>query len=239
MRGINRQDIFYDDDDYQHLLETIGRVKTERFAVYGYCLMSNHVHLLLHEKSEEISKIMQSIGTSYARWYNQKYQRTGHLFQGRYGSECVDNDGYLLTAIRYIHKNPVKAGITSKPEDYRWSSIRAYYSSHEYPTGLTDTGFILEIFAKDRAEAIYRFREHMQVEMHGACLEDEIRKRKTDGEIKAEIEAILNGNQVTILQSIEKQNRDEILREIKAIQGATQRQIARVTGLNQNIIFKA
>jgi phosphoribosylpyrophosphate synthetase len=79
----------------------------------------------------------------------------------------------------------------------------------------------------------------MQVEMHGACLEDEIRKRKTDGEIKAEIEAILNGNQVTILQSIEKQNRDEILREIKAIQGATQRQIARVTGLNQNIIFKA
>ena len=62
---------------------------------------------------------MKRIGTSYAWWYNRKYQRTGHVFQGRYGSECVEDDEYLLTVIRYIHKNPVKAGMISEPEDYR------------------------------------------------------------------------------------------------------------------------
>jgi putative transposase len=139
MRGINRQDIFYDEDDYQRFMGTLERLKTDKFEVYGYCLMSNHIHLLIHEKSEEIPQIMKRIGTSYAWWYNRKYQRTGHVFQGRYGSECVEDDEYLLTVIRYIHKNPVKAGMISEPEDYRWSSIQACYSEHEYPSKLTDT----------------------------------------------------------------------------------------------------
>jgi REP element-mobilizing transposase RayT len=99
MRGINRQDIFYDEDDYQRFMGTLERLKTDKFEVYGYCLMSNHVHLLIHEKSEEIPQIMKRIGTSYAWWYNRKYQRTGHVFQGRYGSECVEDDEYLLTVI--------------------------------------------------------------------------------------------------------------------------------------------
>ena len=142
MRGINRQDIFYDQGDYQRFLGTLGRVRTDKFEVYGYCLMSNHVHLLIREKSEEIPQIMKRIGTSYVWWYNRKYQRTGHVFQGRYGSECVEDDEYLLTVIRYIHQNPVKAGMISEPEDYRWSSIQAYYSEHEDPTGLTDTSFM-------------------------------------------------------------------------------------------------
>jgi hypothetical protein len=182
---------------------------------------------------------MKRIGTSYAWWYNRKYQRTGHVFQGRYGSECVEDDEYLLTVIRYIHKNPVKAGMISEPEDYRWSSIQAYYSEHEDPTGLTDTSFILGIFAEEQTEAIRRFQEHMKMEIHETCLDDEIKPGKTDDEVKAEIEAMLNGKPVTTLQLMEKQKRDEILRRSKVIEGATQRQIARVTGLNQNIVFKA
>jgi putative transposase len=81
MRGINRQDIFYDEDDYQRFMGTLERLKTDKFEVYGYCLMSNHVHLLIREKSEEIPQIMKRIGTSYAWWYNRKYQRTGQVFQ--------------------------------------------------------------------------------------------------------------------------------------------------------------
>jgi len=239
MRGINRQDIFYDEDDYQRFMGTLERLKTDKFEVYGYCLMSNHVHLLIHEKSEEIPQIMKRIGTSYAWWYNRKYQRTGHVFQGRYGSECVEDDKYLLTVIRYIHKNPVKAGMISEPEDYRWSSIQAYYGEHEDPTGLTDTSFILGIFAKERTGAIRRFQEYMKMEIHETCMDDEIKPRKTDGEVKAEIEAMLNGKPVTTLQLMEKQKRNEILRRSKVIEGVTQRQIARVTGLNQNIVFKA
>ncbi|MDF9408837.1 MAG: Transposase IS200 like protein [Pelotomaculum sp. PtaB.Bin013] len=239
MRGINRQDIFCDEDDYQRFLITIERVKTDKFEVYGYCLMSNHVHLLIHEKSEEIPQIMKRIGTSYAWWYNLKYQRTGHVFQGRYASECVEDDGYLLTVIRYIHNNPVKAGMVRKPEDYCWSSIQAYYGRHENPICLTDVGFILGIFAEERAEAIRRFREHMKIEAQETCLDDKIKQRKTDSEVKAEIESMLNGESVMILRTIEKRKRNEILRRIKVVEGATQRQIARVTGLNQSIVFKA
>ena len=180
---------------------------------------------------------MKRIGTSYAWWHNRKYQRTGHVFQGRYGSECVEDDKYLLTVIRYIHKNPVKAGMISEPEDYRWSSIQAYYDEHEEPTGLTDTSFILVIFAEEQTEAIRRFREHMKMEIHETCLDDEIKPGKTDGEVKAEIEAMLNGKPVTTLQLMEKQKRNEILRRSRVIEGATRRQIARVSGLNQNIVF--
>ena len=80
--------------------------------------MTNHVHLLIHEKEEPVAKTMQRIATRYAWWYNQKYERSGHVFQGRYGSECVEDDEYLLTVIRYIHNNPVKAGIVTQPEDF-------------------------------------------------------------------------------------------------------------------------
>lgn len=239
MIGVNRQDIFYDEDDYQYFIEIVERVKTDRFNMYGYCLMSNHIHLLLHEKNEEIHQIMKRIASSYAWWYNRKYYRTGHVFQGRYRSECVEDDGYLLTVIRYIHKNPVKAGVVSEPEDYRWSSIHEYYEGPAYPVESIDTGFILGIFAADRTVAIERFREHMKVDILEKCLDDEIKLRKTDCELKTEIEAMLNGIPLMTLQNMEKKKRDEILRKIKAIAGATQRQIARVTGLNQNIIFKA
>ncbi len=240
MRGIDRQNIFYNDVDYQHFIDTLGKVKTEdRFELYGYCLMSNHVHLLIYEKSEEIPQIMKRIVTSYAWWFNMKYERSGHVFQGRYGSECVEDDRYLLTVIRYIHQNPVKAGMVDTAEDYRWSSIRAYYSGREYQSSLTDIDFILEIFAPDKTEAISRFREHMNMEVQDSCLEIEVKLRKTDEQLKADIEALLNGMPITSLHGFDKKKRDEVIRQIKLIDGATQRQIARVIGLNQNIVFKA
>ena len=182
---------------------------------------------------------MKRIGSSYAWWYNRKYQRTGHVFQGRYGSECVEDDGYLLTVIKYIHKNPVQARMVSEPEDYHWSSIKAYYGKTEYLPGLTDIGFILGILANEHTEAVKRFREHMKIEIQDICLDDVIKKGKPDEEVMAEIEAILGGRPATTLQTMGKQERNDILRQSKRIKGATQRQIARVTGLNQNIVFKA
>lgn len=240
MRGTNRQDIFYEEEDYWRFLRAIARTKPDNnYDLYGFCLMTNHVHLLIHEKEEPVAKTMQRIATRYAWWYNQKYERSGHVFQGRYGSECVEDDEYLLTVIRYIHNNPVKAGIVTQPEDYRWSSINAYYGRHQYPAGLTDTGFILGIVAPESANAIRRFREFMNMENQDTCLEDEIKLRKTDDELKAEIEEILKGDPVTALHSMKKRERNELLRQIKAIEGATQRQIARITGLNQSMVFKA
>jgi len=240
LRGINRQDIFYDDDDYQHFLETINQMKSEnQFAVYGYCLMTNHIHLLIREITDSISRIMSRIGTSYAWWYNKKYGRSGHVFQGRYGSECVENDGYLLAVIRYIHNNPVKVGMIQKPEEYRWSSIHAYYGISEYPNGLSEPTFVLSVLNQDGEKARQSFEEFMKQENEDKCLEDEVKDRKTDNEVKIEIEELMNGEPVGKLQGMERANRNEILRKIKVGGGVSLRQISRVTGLSVDIIFNA
>ena len=240
LRGINRQDIFYDDNDFQQFLETVGQKKTDgQYTLYAYCLMSNHVHLLIREHTDNISRIMSRIGSSYAWWYNRKYDRSGHVFQGRYGSECVEDNSYLLTVMRYIHNNPVKAGMVREPEEYKWSSILTYYNGREYPVKLTETDYILGIIHPERSKAIEGLRKFMRQENNDKCLDDEIKNRKSDGEVKAEIEALMNGELIGKLQGMDKAQRNEILRKIRESEGVTLRQIARVTGLSVNIIYSA
>lgn len=91
--------------------------------------MDNHVHILIREGKEPLSKVMKRIGVSYVYWYNWKYERNGHLFQDRYKSEPVEDDKYLLTVIRYIHQNPLKAGIVDSIDQYQWSSHHEYTKS--------------------------------------------------------------------------------------------------------------
>ncbi len=231
LRGINRGDIFFDEDDYQRFLETlVNKKKNQEYELYGYCLMSNHVHLLIKEKENSISRIMSRIATSYAKWYNQKYNRSGHVFQGRYGSECVKDDKYLLTVIRYIHNNPVKAELEREAEAYRWSSIHAY-TGNKPAKGLIETEFILGIFHENRVEAIVAFQEFMKQNNEDACLDDVIKQNKTDEEVKDEIEELM-GEPIGKLQSMDKDKRNAVLRSIKVSEGVTLRQIVRVTGLN-------
>jgi REP element-mobilizing transposase RayT len=114
MRGINRQIIFEDTEDYIQFLESLTRQKeTSGIQIYAYCLMSNHVHLLMKEGNVDLGTVFKRIGSSYVYWHNWKYNRRGHLFQDRYRSEAVEDDGYFLTVIRYIHNNPIKAVITN------------------------------------------------------------------------------------------------------------------------------
>jgi len=240
LRGINRQDIFYDDDDYQRFIETVHQMKAEeQFSVYGFCLMTNHVHLLIRENTDSISRIMSRIGTSYAYWYNRKYGRSGHVFQGRYSSECIEDDSYLLTAVRYIHNNPFKAGIVQRPEDYNWSSIHSYYGEREYPAGFTEPRMVLGIFNEEPEKAMAGFKEFMEHDNDDKCLEDEAKQRKTDNEVKAEIEKLMNGEPVGRLQALERTKRNEILRKVKQTDGVSLRQIARVTGISVDIIFNS
>ena len=111
-RGVNQQSIFEEKADYDKLKETILIVKEEMgFEIYAYCFMSNHVHIVLKEKTDkDISLIMKRILTKYARWYNLKYGRSGALIANRYKSVPVEIDEYFLQLIRYIHQNPIKAG---------------------------------------------------------------------------------------------------------------------------------
>ncbi len=101
VRGINQQNIFVEDNDYLKYIDTLREYKKEiTFELYAYCLMGNHLHLLIKEGNEEIGNTMRRIGVSYAYWYNRQYDRSGHLFQGRFKSEPVEDDTYFLTVLR-------------------------------------------------------------------------------------------------------------------------------------------
>lgn len=239
VRGINQQDIFCDEEDYLRYLETLHRVKKEKkFEIYGYCLMGNHAHLLIKESEDGLPLAMKCIGTAYARWYNWKYNRVGHVFQGRYKSECVEDDAYLLAVIRYIHNNPVKANLVKKPEEWRWSNCRNYYGMLEYPIGLTDTSFILGVFSKDKNTAISLLKKYMKETDRVECLDISESKRKTDAEVLREIMKLTNGN-IDRIHNMNKSERDKVLQAAKEIEGATHRQIARILGISPSLVFKA
>ena len=124
-RGIGKQILFEDADDNQRFLDTLKRYsEEEHFELICYCLMENHFHLLVHTETG-LDRIMKRICCSYAYYYNEKYGRTGHLFQERYRSEAIKDDKQLLATVRYIHNNPQKAGICRR-EEYAWSSWREY-----------------------------------------------------------------------------------------------------------------
>ncbi|NLO21519.1 MAG: transposase [Syntrophomonadaceae bacterium] len=240
VRGINRQQIFHDQEDFRKYLRILQRSKElSKYKLFAYCLMINHVHLLIQEDQEEISQVMKRIGTSYAWWYNRKYHRTGHVFQDRYRSEKVEDDQYLLTVIRYIHRNPVKAGICRMPQEYPWSSCASYYGQEDYPLNLIYSELILQIFGQDIDKAQQRFRDFMEEDNEDSCLEDNSPCKMEDEVLYREIIRIMGNRPLEDLQLMPKKQRDWILKQLKQIEGTSLRQISRVTGIGLNIIFKA
>ena len=147
LRGINQQQIFADEEDSLWFLETLSKYKEQcGYEIYAYCLMSNHVHILLKEGKENLTLVLKRIAGSYVYWYNWKYHRSGHLFQDRFKSEPVEDDAYFLTVIRYIHQNPVKAGICRNIDGYKFSSYNEYINN----ATLIDTDFCLGIIDKEQ-----------------------------------------------------------------------------------------
>ena len=146
-RGINRQHIFEEECDYSYLLRILGLLKAEmNFEIHAYCLMSNHVHLLLKENQiGDISLIMKRLLTKYAMSFNRKYQRSGALIASRYKSTPVEVDEYFIPLQRYIHQNPLRAGIVAKLEAYPFSSYREYV----HGGCMTDTAFSLSFLGRD------------------------------------------------------------------------------------------
>ncbi len=240
VRGVNRQDIFHDDDDRERYLLTLKRISEESNAdIMGYCLMSNHVHLMIREGDSGISNIMKRMGASYAYWYNLKYGHAGHVFQGRFKSEAVEDNSYLVTLIRYIHSNPVKAHLVARAEDYPWSSCRGYYGGREHPPGMTKTAFILGVFADSRSLAIDRMKQFESSANDDECMEYTEPKRPTMEMARQEIVRRLHGRPPESLREMPADERNGILRDLKATDGLSLRQIAMVTGLTIHQIHKA
>lgn len=237
IRGANKQELFHDDKDRLRFLDTAERYKTQTgIRIYGWCLMNNHIHLLLQEGKEDLAITMKRIGVSYVWYYNLKYRTTGHLFQDRYRSENVESDGYLATVVRYIHQNPVKAGLVKRPSDWKWSSCQAYYGNGVYKQELLDSELILGMFSQDKNTAIKKFREFNEIENDDKCLDDDVFIRLTDEEARLEIEKINPRINIAQVKSLPKNQRDEIIRKAKCIEGVSQRQLARILGVSQTLI---
>ena len=126
LRGNNRSDIFRAEADYHFYLEKLQLAcATHGCAVHAYVLMTNHVHLLLTPQAEQsLPKAIQMLGRYYVQYYNYRYRRTGTLWEGRYKATLIDSETYLLTCMRYIELNPVRAGMVAHPSDYPWSSYQ-------------------------------------------------------------------------------------------------------------------
>ncbi len=230
MKGINRQIIFESYYDYVEFLNILQTYKdTYKFEIYAYCLMSNHVHLLVKEGNEPLSDTLRRINTKYAMWFNKKYDREGYLFQERFKSEPVDKEDYLKTLLQYIHQNPVKAGIVSKVSLYRWSSFHAY---DKHPTPLVDSAQIEFLF--DSKEELLK---HINTLSKTQCMEYYSSNRIPDDEAMLLIKEKCNITEPTVISSMDSFHRDKLIEELLDL-GLSVRQINRLTGVSRRIIDK-
>jgi len=155
-RGNDRADVFFDDADRRYYLTLLSSVVVGfRLKVYAYTLMSNHIHLFLRTLLPNISEVMYRVNIDYSHYFNKRHRKTGHLFESRFKSKLVQEDRYFLGLLRYVHMNPVKAGMAAEPEQYPWSSHRAYLGNTDRV--VTDPSEALRIFSDDpeRARAAY------------------------------------------------------------------------------------
>lgn len=187
-RGNNRQAIFVDAADHQRYLALLQDIAaTEAVAIHAYVLMTNHVHLLVTpENVGGISRLMQALGRRYVRWFNDRHGRTGTLWEGRFRSTVIEADRHFLACMRYIELNPVRAGISATPDDYRWSSgahhvgkrLDPVISDHSLFWALGNTPF-------ERQSA---YRQLMDEPIRAELL-DEIRRATNRGWALANIES--------------------------------------------------
>ena len=243
------QTIFEDDEDCEKMLQTLADVKSvSKFKLFAYCLMKNHCHLLLKEEEEGLDQIFKRIGARYVYWYNLKYKRAGHLYQDRFKSEAVENDKYFLDVLRYIHQNPIKAGICENLSDYEWSSYMEYIEADK-----TRGSSVPQVISKTQNRPMsYRnlvdtthafkllnnkdFKEYSNKESTEKILEYENNKfRVSDSDAKKIITIISKCNNTTEFQQINPHERRIIINKLKD-EGMSIRQISRLTGVSKGIV---
>ncbi len=226
IRGADRRIIFADDFDCKAFLTILAKtIEKTDFNVYAYCLMGNHVHLMVKEGQESLEQFFKRLGVSYVNYYNQRYQLLGHLFQDRFRSEGIDTDAYYLDALRYICQNPVKAGLVKSMWDYPWLGCG----------GIKDPRGILA----DVREYTSVGTDELRTFLEGPCLEnhleDEGPKRLTDADGILRLCEASGCKTVQEIGGWPEARRDEALRRgINA--GISIRQLSRLTGISKAVI---
>lgn len=230
LRGINQQQIFEDVEDYEKFLHILKEYKAiSGYKLYAYCLMGNHIHILLRECDEAIDQVIKRIAGRFAYWYNIKYQRTGHLFQDRFKSEPVEDDQYFITVVRYIHQNPIKANLCKNLSDYRFSSYQEFFDKNE----TIDRDFVFEMIPKNM------FEQFHSENANDKCLEisDKPVHRVTDEQAKKIILNYSTCQSVAEFQKINGKEKEKCIKKIHE-KGVSIRQIVQLCGEPKSVVEK-
>jgi REP element-mobilizing transposase RayT len=238
IRSNDQNIIFLNDEDYQLYMDTLieHQFKCE-FTLYAYCLMNNHIHLLIHENEtvSNISKTMQRINLTFVKRYNKKYKRQGHLFQSRFNSKAVDDEDYFRTVIRYIHQNPVRANAVKNIIHYKWSSIHEY----AHVSKICETKKALELFDDKNTPCKESFFKHHRYFPNNdelpEFLQEDLYKLK-DPEAILLIKSLAGVDDPKTVGNLNKANRNTIIMALKQ-HFMSDRQISRLTGINRYTII--
>jgi REP element-mobilizing transposase RayT len=228
LRGINQQLIFEEPEDFERFLAIIKAVKElSHFELYAYCLLGNHVHLLIKETDEPLSLIFKRLAGRYASWYNWKYQRHGHLFQDRFISEPVENEAYFITVINYIHLNPLKAGLCAQAARYPWSSLALF--THQDP--------LIDWVALEKIVPLSDLKHPDEARITPLPFEiTEGRVRRySDSEAQELLEHLCGAKSVTQFQALTQAEQRAVYPQLRN-QGVPIRQITRITGTSNGAI---
>lgn len=238
MRGNNKQNIFINNKDFKRFIEILKKYKQKyNYEIYCYILMTNHIHMIINCKDANISEIIHSIALEYSIYFNNKYERCGHVFQGRFKSRAVESRQYLLNLQRYIHLNCVKAGM-APIDKYEWSSYNEYLHGEQ----LCKTKPILKLFGDNEKDAINNFiifnnKTQNPLEEQDIA-EFEIRTRLTDEEAVQIIKNILIDEKVDTIFNCSLKEQKRVLKKCLDVKGISKRQIARILQINRKQIEK-
>lgn len=236
LRGNERKPVFIDEDDKNRFVEILIQKKEAAGSLlYAYCLMDNHIHMIVREleTGQSLGMLMKRIGVTYAAYFNKKYQRVGHIFQDRFRSEEIEDEAYLLGVIRYVHQNPVKAGMT-QGLNYPWSSYALYSGFHKPAVLLPEIEDITGLFARDRKTAVRLLTEFHQEEE--PCTFIDISKTNNRADAEAIVEGYLKGNNITkedLNKDVNQTAAAALIRALVCKEGISGRQIAELTGINR------
>lgn len=237
LRGNAKQDIFLEKQDYAKFMEELSKTKEKyEHKIYAYCLMPNHIHLIIYDEKDNLSIAMQSLAVSYSSYWNKKYERVGHLFQNRFLSKAVETESYLKTLCRYIHQNPSISGI-SKTEEYPWSSYQEYAKDRE---GMVDKKQIVTLFGRNKQEVQGNFIQFHKYKERQEDIKDfaeyEMIEKLSDEQARKYIEEILKIDNIQEIIQYSVAKRKEYLKKLKEIQGISKTQVSRLTGLSKRMI---
>ncbi len=237
VRGINKSPIFMSKEEKEKLIQYIKDAKEEiDIYILAYCIMNNHMHLLVKSEKENLAQFMKKIGIRYAMYYNKKHKRVGSVFQDRFKSQNIEDENYLLSAIRYIHNNPIKAEIVKKVTEYKYSSINEYYNGVNVI--IDSSGRILIKNYFKNIEQFIDFHEKEDMLIHLDIKED--MKQNQLNKAQMIIDKIIDREGMGNIKRIRRINgvKREVINELLLSTNLTAREIAELTYTSRSTVSR-